>query len=64
LVVLPALQLGDGPTDLVPATVVTPDPAAMLGAALALAAGGLLGGWLARRSATRQDVREQLRTLG
>jgi len=33
-------------------------------AALAVLAGGLLGGWLARRSTGRLDVREQLRQLG
>ncbi|HXM58150.1 MAG TPA: ATP-binding cassette domain-containing protein [Candidatus Dormibacteraeota bacterium] len=31
---------------------------------LALVAGGLLAGWLGRRTATRVDVREQLRQMG
>jgi hypothetical protein len=63
LAVLPAVELGGSPSDLVPATVVSVDPLAMAGAALALGAGGLLTGWLARRSATRLDVREHLRQL-
>jgi uncharacterized membrane protein YfcA len=51
------------PADLVPPTVVTPDPAIVAAAGLVLVAGGLLGGWLARRTATRADVRQQLRQL-
>jgi hypothetical protein len=62
--VLPAVELGSRPADLVPPTVVTPDPASVAAAALAVLAGGLLGGWLARRAAGRLDVREQLRQLG
>jgi hypothetical protein len=62
--VLPAVQLGSQPTDLVPPTIVTPDPVNVAAAALAVLAGGLLGGWLARRSSGRLDVREQLRQLG
>jgi predicted lysophospholipase L1 biosynthesis ABC-type transport system permease subunit len=62
--VLPAVQLGSQPGDLVPPTIVTPDPVTVAAAALAVLAGGLLGGWLARRSAGRLDVREQLRQLG
>jgi hypothetical protein len=62
--VLPALQIGDTPADVVPPTVVTPDPAIVAAAGLVLVAGGLVGGWLARRAATSLDVREQLRLLG
>jgi hypothetical protein len=62
--VLPAVELGSRPADLVPPTLVTPDPASVAAAALAVLAGGLLGGWLARRAAGRLDVREQLRQLG
>jgi hypothetical protein len=62
--VLPALQLGPDHADLVPDTVVTPDPAGMAGAALALLAAGLLVGWPARRPIARLDVTEELRQLG
>jgi len=62
--VLPAVQLGSQPADVVAPTIVTPDPVTVGAAALAVLAGGLLGGWLARRSTGRLDVREQLRQLG
>jgi FtsX-like permease family len=62
--VLPAVELGSQPSDLVPPTLVTPDPVSVTFAALAVLLGGLAGGWLARRSAGRLDVREELRHLG
>jgi hypothetical protein len=64
IVLLPALQLGAGVPDIVPATIVTFDPVRLVEALVLVAAGGLLAGPALARVAERPRVMSELRALG
>ncbi len=64
IVLLPALQLGAGVADIVPATIVTFDPVRLVEALVLVAAGGLLAGPALAFVAERPRVMSELRALG
>jgi hypothetical protein len=64
IVLLPALQLGAGVPDVVPATIVTFDPLRLLEALVLVAAGALVAGPALAFVAERPRVMSELRALG
>ena len=64
IVLLPALQLGAGVPDVVPATIVTFDPIRLVEALVLVAAGALLAGPALAIAAERPRVMAELRALG
>jgi len=64
IVLLPALQLGAGVPDIVPATIVTFDPVRLVEALVLVAAGALLAGPALAFVAERPRVMSELRALG
>jgi len=62
--VLPAVQLGSAPADVIPPTVVTPGWPALAAALAVVLAGSLLAGWLVGRSIGRVRPLDRLRELG